>query len=289
VHKICKFCFYCFSSTEVLNEHLKTCQKILIPNNIKSEYINNEKSNKLLNLEVEKSKRIYKTNKMKNNKFYICEQCDYVSKSIKNLCSHEKVHEPKKNSCKLCEKIFSRKYSLKTHILGVHMQIYKLSVNKKSIKCPPLKYKTTISENGLELFFCNYCKSTFSSLLMLRSHQNNNHNLYKCLSCGRMFSKKNSLNTHIAIKHLNFDTDNTEFVIENILQCTSSDNNELNNEDDSDEEIDMVENSVLNNIEMNNFDNMSTLYYRCEVCCLNFINENTLDSHIQTIHSDNEI
>ena len=122
--------------------------------------------------------------------------CDYCNKIISkgNLKRHiEDVHEgQKKFECEHCNKTFSQKCNLKTHVLNVHF-------GKK--------------------FKCQKCQKTFNQKQIFLNHMKIKHNnknkitkQFKCKQCDKEYIYKSALENHIKTFH-KFRNEENKFVI----------------------------------------------------------------------------
>ena len=145
-----------------------------------------------------------------------CADCDYSSISESRLKIHlETVHQKARtHKCDQCQKSFSRKGALNTHIKGYckgfHQKI-------KAYKCQDCnknfsnKYVLASHVDWAHLkidrpkkFICEKCDATFEQKQYIEHHMNKVHlnvKPYECNLCEMSFFIKNQLKTHLKKSH----------------------------------------------------------------------------------------
>ena len=103
----------------------------------------------------------------------------------------------------MCEKYFTQKSYLKTHVIIVH--------DKMKTKCEPCnKYFSRINSHnktvhkGVKSYKCTSCEKEFSRKFCLKLHTNavrNQIKAYKCDMCAKTFTQQGGLRRHIDMIH----------------------------------------------------------------------------------------
>lgn len=158
-----------------------------------------EEINKKFTEDIEKRKKTWK---------YLCSVCDYGSMDKRDLTNHMVIHGiGERQKCQECEKDFSTKTNLRTHVKRIHQK----SDNSEFV-CKDC-HKKFASKAGLDvhieamhqekLFKCDKCYKMFGSSKLLKQHQNAVHvfKSEKCLECGVKFKLKGNLIKHIETIH----------------------------------------------------------------------------------------
>jgi len=115
-----------------------------------------------------------------SEKQFTCDHfnCNYVGKTKPELESHEASHE-KKFDCNICEKLFSNKYQLKSHISIKHEDPdrFKCHVCDKRLNSRPnlRRHLQTHEENVQKPFSCEHCPKWFQLKEALNQHQRQVH------------------------------------------------------------------------------------------------------------------
>lgn len=141
-----------------------------------------------------------------NIKNHWCPHCTKCFSRTNQLRDHiDFVHKNLlKFKCEICEKSFGHHRSLKRHLLGVHM-------NDKKMKCNMCikEFKSIVGFKKHQKMCllgtkCSVCFREFATAHARNQHYLTSHakeKCYKCDYCGRDFSKKNNLATHIRCVH----------------------------------------------------------------------------------------
>ena len=123
-----------------------------------------------------------------------CKKCDKHYNRRDVLNRHIKTaHELETIECKECEETFKRSDFLERHIRAVHdCEEYKCEhCNKKFNRKDILERHQEKGDNE-----CNECDMTFCSMRKLQHHFTEEHGLYECEICEKIFKKKSNLVEH---------------------------------------------------------------------------------------------
>jgi KRAB domain-containing zinc finger protein len=136
-----------------------------------------------------------------------------TNSSILNLPFIESLSLPIQNNkkviCSLCNKLFSNKNNLKTHISSIHNKNlpFFCPYSNCSKKYPnKTKLEAHIrTHKGIKPFQCEKCGKKFNENGNLKSHLNkHDENIkFKCSFCEKSYKSNNHLKEHINIIHLN--------------------------------------------------------------------------------------
>ena len=141
---------------------------------------------------------------------YECNLCGRRFARGTTLVRHKLAHSGEKPfSCKLCEKSFATKYTLKSHTLNVHFKTKTKPTYKKTRVA--VFVPSELEENGTSdmmqqnVLTCDKCGQSFNWHSSLISHKINHHGLrpYQCDVCGKTFPRKSVLRLHI-FSHSNY-------------------------------------------------------------------------------------
>lgn len=137
-----------------------------------------------------------------------CDLCNYKAMFPYQLNQHvELVHDGKKAfSCKYCETLFGRKYSLLKHIRLFHEPTATDRSHGSNDNNSQMDVTTTssIQCQKNKLFRCNICNSKFASNRNLKYHIDRQHEKKKpfsCYLCGDAFSSDRNVKKHITAIH----------------------------------------------------------------------------------------
>jgi len=133
--------------------------------------------------------------------------------SIIKLPFIESLSKPTTNNkkviCTLCNKLFSNKNNLKTHVSSIHNKNlpFKCPYSNCSKKYPNnTKLQTHIrTHKGIKPFICEICGKRFNENGNLKSHLNKHeeNKKFKCSFCEKSYKSSGHLKEHIDIIHLN--------------------------------------------------------------------------------------
>jgi hypothetical protein len=138
-----------------------------------------------------------------------CSQCHMYFDNAEQLEAHKmKIHSTS-YSCKLCRSQFSRKASLRKHVISAHPEH-----SNAKFSCPKSNCKAAFDDEelyrdhlnvheGLTPHKCSQCDKAFPTRSLLKLHENkhNGDNVIKCKECGRQFKSYGSLHNHRVSVH----------------------------------------------------------------------------------------
>lgn len=150
----------------------------------------------------------------------ICEICNKVMGSKKNLARHKQGHLEENHICSLCSKSFTRKDNLKIHMTkrhDVYDKIVKLnaddmdtSINDdltsddtESVTEHTNHFDNTILSPEIEdEFKCHKCDKSFSLKRNLKRHISSHKKVkHKCLKCDKSSYRNDSIKRHEKSHH----------------------------------------------------------------------------------------
>jgi KRAB domain-containing zinc finger protein len=199
-------------------------------------------------------------------KKYKCLECGKIFTNYFNFYHHKKMHEGIIYRCAQCPSTYQTSSGLHNHLKTVHELL--------SFEChhcqTTFKAKRTLKRHmsmhfNFELYPCNQCPARFFKHATLRHHSlicpnavtdvKNVEKEYKCLECGKIFSKYHNLNQHKRVH---------EGRIYRCLQCPSTykSQNGLKKHTRTHEGI----------------------IYRCTQCPSTYKSQNGLKYHVRTEH-----
>lgn len=140
-------------------------------------------------------------------------KCDTYKKLYKKcLYKYTKYYKIKKLKCKVCKKIFDSKLELNIHSLTHDNKTNNCSkqnnqtdknINNICDKTNEITANDNLQKNNdgsikTKNFKCDFCNSTFASLLLLNKHQHTKHHFkeYQCHICNKFFLTKFKLIMH---------------------------------------------------------------------------------------------
>ncbi len=131
---------------------------------------------------------------------YCCSTCGKECISPSKLKRHERVHTGEKPfKCDHCQKNFSRKDNLESHMSGHVKKTYHCEICKKTFQRQVYLYKHRKCHRNIEKFRCDKCPTSFTRLDNLKRHKQNRHNnpyQMRCSYCKKKFIRLDSLLRH---------------------------------------------------------------------------------------------
>ena len=130
---------------------------------------------------------------------YLCEKCDFKTKTPQGLKNHSLYHEDPKNFCGECD--------YKSANLSTHKETKHGGVEHKCDKCGQnFQYLRRLlrhqSSHQSSQFNCNLCDKIFSRTDKLREHVQKEHGVedtkaLSCIHCQKTFSIRDKINVHM--------------------------------------------------------------------------------------------
>uniref|UniRef100_A0A1I7S1D6 Zinc finger protein n=1 Tax=Bursaphelenchus xylophilus TaxID=6326 RepID=A0A1I7S1D6_BURXY len=230
---------------------------------------------------------------------FYCKDCDFLTATLEQLQSHEKAGDHSSPSdprpCPLCTR--KPNTPLKSHLLDAHniadevaeelMASIPISASGKEIvglyrhrcaHCPLVfKHGEQLKSHELTHSFrvnhkCPNCTRTFSSVLLLLQHQQDEHSELKCELCSATFGDKQGLDSHLgSVEHLNRtkqfleDQPNKLQLNEKVMQLLQRSSEDRESPSDKPKP------------------------YKCNVCKLNYSQGSTLDIHLRSVGHQNRM
>ena len=182
----CESCGKIFDNQKTLAEHVYNIHKIHISTcDICGKTFKNHKTlsnhmrlHKTINCDScgKSFKVAYYTRHKAKCKIYNCEECDYTTRSERDLKAHKKVHQQILHQCLFCPYTTSKNSHLKRHILNVH--------------------------SDSEKFCCDECDKQYSRESSLQYHKESKHSPnHRCDHCDKEFETRRNLEKHILDQH----------------------------------------------------------------------------------------
>lgn len=146
--------------------------------------------------EVDQENLKRKTKKLSS---FQCDECSYSTKRLKQLHEHKCEHKLAKNMCNYCDKQFSEKAELDTHL-----EKHQGELPYFCTSCP-MKFKTKSKWKGHNLrhsdskpFVCSLCNAAFKWKHALKAHQviHTDKREHLCDFCGWATAHKSMLRAH---------------------------------------------------------------------------------------------
>ncbi|XP_070546692.1 gastrula zinc finger protein XlCGF26.1-like [Ptychodera flava] len=195
---------------------------------------------------------------------YVCETCGASFQHSTLLRDHTKlVHRTTFFHCDLCDKIFKRKHSLKTHKDIKHLNIWKYQCDICGLKTT-LKYEYMVHllvHSKERNFTCEVCGKAFKTKRTLNGHKTSHSDKrpYSCDVCGKGFLRREHLMEHLVVH-----TKENTFLCED---CGKSFSNKTN-------------------LYVHRRQHTGIRPYVCTVCGQGFHRRKALGKHMEKLHSD---
>ncbi|KAG6459157.1 zinc finger protein 287-like [Manduca sexta] len=110
--------------------------------------------------------------------------------------------------CNVCEKSFSRRYNLSTHMKRDHLEERDFQCDLCTYTCFSSKQLSMhmVKHNGDRIFECSVCKKSYARKKTLSEHMkiHNNDRRFSCAVCGQAFVQKCSLKGHMKTHHIEY-------------------------------------------------------------------------------------
>ncbi|KAM3957678.1 uncharacterized protein ACR2FA_008391 [Aphomia sociella] len=109
-------------------------------------------------------------------------------------------------TCKVCDKSFTRRFSLSGHIKKEHLEERDVHCSLCSHTCfNSYELKAhMVKKHGERLFECGVCKKSYASQKSLADHLriHNDERRFSCDSCGQAFTQRSTLKAHLRTHYL---------------------------------------------------------------------------------------
>ena len=192
---------------------------------------------------------------------YNCDKCNKSYSQKGNLKTHIKnVHENVRYNCDKCDKSFSWKHHLNRHIKSVHNNVrHNCEKCDKSFSSKTYLKAHIQAEHENVRYNCDKCDKSYSWKSELNDHMKNIHDniRYKCDVCEKSFPRKQNLMLHIKSVH--------KKVRHNCDKCEKS----------------FSKKSTLKEHIQNIHENGP---YNCPKCDENFSNQSNFIAHVKSVH-----
>ncbi|CAH0549209.1 unnamed protein product [Brassicogethes aeneus] len=148
-----------------------------------------------------------------------CAQCKYQTLRKSDFKKHLKIHDKKTYylKCQYCPYTAAEVKSLNSHLLSKHKEENKTKITSKIHHCAKCLYSTVnkssyndhikvcLKLKNIQWYQCEFCryKTIHKSHLTTHIKTHNRVKELKCLFCIYQCNKKQSLDSHILIKHSN--------------------------------------------------------------------------------------
>ena len=201
----CSFCNKKFSRSDIFKNHIQRvhygrtfqchlCDKAYRYKSNLTSHIKTHLEKKLYMCKTCKAKYHRKDNFLRHLKLHnvhACDQCDGQFTSKHKLVSHQRVHLlPKmKPQCKVCRKLFNKKYNFKRHWFTIHCKQSACFTEDKW-----MEMYDCVSITTEEHFSGTNNKSKKKGLSQKK--------LYTCNVCDKVFSQESNFKQHILSGHL---------------------------------------------------------------------------------------
>lgn len=200
----CHFCNKKFSQSDIFKNHIQNVHygRTFQCNLCEKAY--QHKSNLTSHIKTHLEKKLYRCKSctakysrkddflhhLKLHNVHACNQCDGQFTSKRELVSHQRIHShPKmKPQCKICKKLFNKKYNFKRHWFTIHC---------KESGC-------FTEDKWMEMYKCvlitteeNFCGNSNKS----KKKDLSQKKMYTCMVCDKMFSRESNFKQHMLSGH----------------------------------------------------------------------------------------
>ena len=190
----CKECNYMATSKKRYNEHIKRKHKLSF---------RCEVCDKLFGLMKDLNRHKHSVHAEAS---YFCDKCSsfYKSKALydQHMRTHEEGYVRPNFTCEICDKSFTTKYVMSTHIKSEHLGI------KRMFQCSQCgkkfrqrnSYKMHMNAHlGIKPYVCDLCGKSFSYHKSLKEHKymHETFKRFQCKLCSKHFRQKTTLHIHM--------------------------------------------------------------------------------------------
>ena len=153
-------------------------------------------------LDLKQEVQSTETCKETTNKHQNCDKCNKSFTKKDHLKTHiQSIHENVRYNCDKCDKSFTHKSSLRTHIRSAHKNVQCDKCNKNFSDIGNLKKHIQSVHENIR-YNCDKCNKSFSLKGTLTKHIQSVHQnvRYNCDKCDKSFLQKGYLNRHTCNK-----------------------------------------------------------------------------------------
>jgi KRAB domain-containing zinc finger protein len=228
------------------------------------------------------------------NQKYVCNQCDKTFTTRYALSSHiQNIHHD--FFCEFCDRRLSSKYSLDIHLKFDHMGFskFKCETCERKFKSNSILRAHIRQVHGEKKFKCEYkgCEKIFAFLSDRKKHFDQVHLKIKkfnfeCDICSSKYPKKLYLVDHIRSKHLNQKYDCNQCHSTFTMRHALSFHIKNIHQDFICEFCDQRFNSKQSLDTHLKFDHMGFSKFKCETCERKFKSNSILRAHIRQVHGE---
>ena len=140
---------------------------------------------------------------------FVCQHCPLRFKQLSHLSRHIKgKHTSEHHPCPICQKTFSRRASLMSHVQYTHLVKPSTILPRLKAKSQQMKMKnkphivyTRVADS---IFICPSCRQSFQQADQLKQHSIREHGKdrpFRCSQCASSFKEAEHLVSHVNSKH----------------------------------------------------------------------------------------